>query len=362
MTDFSSSSKDGVISNQASHIEWVDIYKGIAIIMMVIGHSNSPITLYIYLFHMSAFIFISGFTGNFARYSLLSYIKRKVLTILVPYIVINLTYIFVYSGMQSLGLYKYLHNDAGISLQNRLINFVKHQSTADLGGATWFLLALFFIEIFYMIIFKLSEKFKRGNIAPFVGLGLGVVGFYLCMSKPNMILSLDLSLYGLLFYSLGVIFKKYNVFIDKIDNKFMFIVSLTVMFTFEKFGFINWPTRDFNLIFNLITSTAGIYLLYCLSSFLQYFITIKKVLIFLGRITFCILVTHFAVFKVVSLLLILANIYSPEILKSLTPPISPYLTWFVYSLLTLAICSLLSIIGSKNRVLNYYINGKMVTK
>lgn len=30
-------------------IEWVDIFKGIAILLVVIGHSNSPINGYIYI-------------------------------------------------------------------------------------------------------------------------------------------------------------------------------------------------------------------------------------------------------------------------------------------------------------------------
>ena len=43
-------------------IEWVDISKGIAIILMIIGHSGIPHFLnnWIYSFHMPFFFFISG--------------------------------------------------------------------------------------------------------------------------------------------------------------------------------------------------------------------------------------------------------------------------------------------------------------
>lgn len=39
----------------------IDYMKAIGIILMVMGHSGSPITLWIYLFHMSLFFIISGY-------------------------------------------------------------------------------------------------------------------------------------------------------------------------------------------------------------------------------------------------------------------------------------------------------------
>ena len=48
----------------SKRIKFLDVSKGLLIILMVIGHSGSPVTSYIYLFHMSAFVFISGYTFN----------------------------------------------------------------------------------------------------------------------------------------------------------------------------------------------------------------------------------------------------------------------------------------------------------
>ncbi|WP_397334021.1 hypothetical protein [Paenibacillus sp. YN15] len=36
------------------------------------GHAGAPFTTYIYLFHMPAFIFISGYTYNGNKYSFFS--------------------------------------------------------------------------------------------------------------------------------------------------------------------------------------------------------------------------------------------------------------------------------------------------
>lgn len=44
------------------HYDWADIAKGIAIILMVLGHSSLPAVIqnWIYSFHMPFFFFISG--------------------------------------------------------------------------------------------------------------------------------------------------------------------------------------------------------------------------------------------------------------------------------------------------------------
>lgn len=43
-------------------LDWVDIAKGIAIVLMILGHSSLPNTIqnWIYSFHMPFFFFISG--------------------------------------------------------------------------------------------------------------------------------------------------------------------------------------------------------------------------------------------------------------------------------------------------------------
>ena len=49
----------GASSN--TRIEWCDIFKGIVIVLMVVGHCTGRFNSYIYQFHMAAFFFISGY-------------------------------------------------------------------------------------------------------------------------------------------------------------------------------------------------------------------------------------------------------------------------------------------------------------
>ena len=39
--------------------EWVDTLKGIGILLVIVGHTNSPFFKYIYYFHMPLFFMIS---------------------------------------------------------------------------------------------------------------------------------------------------------------------------------------------------------------------------------------------------------------------------------------------------------------
>ena len=46
---------------------WVDWMKSILIILVVLGHSGSLFTPYIYLFHIPAFFFVSGYLSDYSK-------------------------------------------------------------------------------------------------------------------------------------------------------------------------------------------------------------------------------------------------------------------------------------------------------
>ena len=62
---------------------WLDIAKGIAIILMVAGHTPIPSVMshFIYAFHMPLFFISSGLVSNYEKYSLVDYIKHKSYTL-----------------------------------------------------------------------------------------------------------------------------------------------------------------------------------------------------------------------------------------------------------------------------------------
>ena len=69
-------------------IQWVDIAKGITIILMIIGHTGIPrsISNWIFSFHMPLFFIMSGLTTNWGKDSFSSFVMRRVRRILYPFI------------------------------------------------------------------------------------------------------------------------------------------------------------------------------------------------------------------------------------------------------------------------------------
>lgn len=69
-------------------LKWLDIAKGIAIILMVIGHTSIPSTLsrFIFAFHMPLFFIASGWTTNWAKLNFVGFVRRKFTSIMIPFI------------------------------------------------------------------------------------------------------------------------------------------------------------------------------------------------------------------------------------------------------------------------------------
>lgn len=67
---------------------WVDISKGITIILMVIGHANLPIYArnLIWAFHMPLFFILSGFTTKWSELSFRTLLQKRIKSLLVPFL------------------------------------------------------------------------------------------------------------------------------------------------------------------------------------------------------------------------------------------------------------------------------------
>ena len=74
-------------------IEWIDTLRGFAMFFVVLGHAfvekNNIIRNYIYSFHMPLFFFISCLTTERKDISFFDYLKKKIKSILISYIMLN---------------------------------------------------------------------------------------------------------------------------------------------------------------------------------------------------------------------------------------------------------------------------------
>lgn len=168
-------------------IDWVDIAKGIAIFLMVCGHTSvpQPINKFIYSFHMPLFFIVSGMLFNPIKYHFLGvYFKKMVKSLLVPYI--SFTIIIELFG---------LVNDVGIHWR---IN-----EGWD-GAALWFLEALFFVEL---LMFLVINKFTQKRTLIFILLLFSLAGLCLYLLNIHLPYKLHVVFWGSSLYGLGYLLK-----------------------------------------------------------------------------------------------------------------------------------------------------------
>lgn len=91
-------------------IEWIDIVKGIGILLMVIGHAgvSSQIKVWIYGFHMPLFFILAGYLYSMfdnERYGKLGFaymLRRKTEAYLIPYMVLFFANLFIQTMLELL--------------------------------------------------------------------------------------------------------------------------------------------------------------------------------------------------------------------------------------------------------------------
>ena len=343
----------------------VDTMKALLIIAMVIGHSTSPWTTYIYLFHMPAFIMLSGYTYSGERYKTGQYIRKKLQTILIPTVLINIVYVIYYCLMQSIGLYAMICEDVPMSLGTRISGLFLYWATPDLGGATWFLIVLFETECIVKMVECFLEKIQRKNLFLIIILMLGCSGYILIQTGHFLPYCIDLALMACLYYGMGILIRK-TALITCIDKKVMFPFCVITTFFFGRFYFygtlpMNWPTRDFsNLFVQLLSYFAAIYLIWCIAVIVNASV-ICSVSRWIGRHTYCILITHFAVFRLFFWIGYELGIVREVQLRHLVPDAETASKggWILISVLTISVCCLIAKLAEKNRWTNYLFNARI---
>lgn len=315
--------------NDSQRILWVDIYKGIAIILMVIGHATGKFNSYIYQFHMPAFFFISGYVLQKGKRNTLRTIWDKFYSLFIPYFTVFIFMLFFAEITTRLGIYHFFFSEdmpypgIGVSVSS----FFLHGSCyAWWLGAGWFCVILFAIEIIHSIL----EAICKDNYGIYFIL-IGViyyVGYYLVRHNYTFQLSFisnDLAFIGLGFFGMGFLFRQLKIF-EKIYLYRQVIVVLLVniatlyFFSHIKPITVQYPARKFNdPIIDMVAGINGCLLIYALSFFLGKSNCVKKILQYIGKNTLGIVFFHFQFFKMGYLALYLCHVVPITFIGNLVP-------------------------------------------
>lgn len=316
---------------EQKRVVWIDIYKALVIILVVLGHATGLFNSYIYQFHMAAFFFISGYTSNIDKRTLSHFIINKFFTILMPLVM------FVFMGdvvlyvFEIIGIREYLFDLEYLGFGKTISVFLK---TGDLYiqflGACWFLVVLFGVFVIQKIVVKVSGN-RFNEVYIFVTLLLYSIGYYFVRNGiiPKLsMFPIDLILIAQLFFAVGCCCKikieKYNVILlNKKYNLYILILNVIILYFFSQIYplTVDYPSRHFtNAVLNAIEGVNGIMFCFNISRLLEEIP--KKILnaiIYIGKNSMGIFFFHFAWFKILNCIFYKCNMIELSELKSVVP-------------------------------------------
>lgn len=320
----------------------IDIVRGFAIISVVMGHCGFPFFSFTCRFQTALFFIISGLfwkDQNAASVNNIFWqVKHLIKTLWIPYVLWNVAFLFLNNYLCSTGLYicniqEYeqamgkinvgmLHSYYSIKQifieSGKILLFM---GGTELGGASWFFRVLFFAEILFSVVQYLFNKIKVNKIIveiPF-GICLSLIGHYLynyyCKqfegSFVGMLieyLGLWLMAFGLL--TLGHILKIIHLRYEGWYNSNLFAIIMIVIGFGVSLMLFKSKIVFFHKNYGMTVALFAMMFLWGQAFLIDKYIDkLAKILSYFGSNTIPIFMGHFAVFKVVSVIIVMINGY-----------------------------------------------------
>lgn len=270
-----------------NRIEIYDIIKGLAIFLVVLGHTiqafDFPNEYFvpIYMFHMPLFMIISGyfFYPSIEKYSLKDYIKRKTIRLLIPSLFWGIFNMLIINGNKLL-------NNSPINLE---------YSFNIIITGMWFLVVLYVLSVIGGIIYKKSSQYEF--------LIWGIIYIIILLIPPFWIMNEIKFL--LPFFLIGYMMKIYKVE-EYIFSKYKYHIFLTCLlifvvclniFTFD-FTVYKTPTDILSIeyfykyIVRFLSGISGSFICFYICKLIEKTSSIKGYLLRIGITTLPIYVLH----------------------------------------------------------------------
>ncbi len=201
----------------AERIGWIDFAKGVAIILMVLGHAViiSPLKKFIFVFHMPFFFVTAGFLLNLNKWggaiNFRPFAAKLFKRLLVPYYLAELLWYPIWFVLcHEEGYLKYMWGWSELdSLAALTAIFIGNGNNFGLIlGQLWFLPALLCAELIFVELFNRLGKFGAKIFSAAVVM-CSLFGF--ALGKVSVLpFGFDIALAAQIFLLAGVLIRKYN--------------------------------------------------------------------------------------------------------------------------------------------------------
>lgn len=280
-----------------NRLVYLDIARGIAMISIVLGHLRlNNINRVVFTYHLPIFFIISGFFIN-TNDKMSHFVKKKVRTLVVPYIIACVCVI-----LSALMMNLIFHKGEGFAEVLKTWSIASIYGAGDSYkepfqiqgiGAIWFLLATFWALIMLKSISKINKWLRVAAV--FIIFYLGIFTRDKFFWFP---LSIQAGCTALLFIYIGYLIKENKQFISYISKEaaifgsvLLIIVWLSFIRDFQSFWLVHCDIgRGF---IDIIGSLGGCLFIILLSRLIESKIKILAVpLSFLGKNSLIFLIAH----------------------------------------------------------------------
>lgn len=252
--------------------ETIDIAKGIAIILVVVGHytySHSPelftkIVDVIYLFHMPLFMFASGFLYQATKKPIpyATFIRRKFTRLMIPYFVMSLL-IILFKFLSS----RYVEIDNPVGPSAFLEMFYKPVA----GYFLWFIWALWWM----MVIAPLFNSAKRHALLLAISIALYFLSPFLTET-----FCIKQFAWMMIYFTLGISTSRCLSKLNHQKYSPLIFPSATIIFILLSWGFLSGKLCGFESIplrlITLIASLSGLSTFLFISRFIRHY-SLKRI-------------------------------------------------------------------------------------
>lgn len=257
-------------------LEWLDVAKGIVIMLMVLGHTGLPIRAsnIIFAFHMPFFFLASGFTTKFDKYSVWRFTINKFKTIGIPFVI----YSVINLALQPLA-YPVTHKEY-------LLNFLKE----GWGGVPLWFIPVFLVSL---LLARLVFLIQNKRVRYIVTVLLPIISAILCYLKIQLPWTLAVVPFATFFVLLGDYCKPYLTVLSSISTPkaYWFIIALITFLGISQLWRLDMAWNNvLPLIPKIVGAVCGCYCIIKISAFISEKVpALSRILQEIGKETYIIL-------------------------------------------------------------------------
>ena len=267
------------MKNKFQHLQWIDLAKGIAIILVVVAHvipKGTALITFIYVFHMPFFFIMAGYLLDVKKWAqqfsnFQSKLERR---LMLPYFSANFLFFpiwFVFCHcLGILAIYGWENFSPITVLLSIFIGNNYNIGIWLILYQMWFLPCLFFAELIFLKTYKIftDKVFSFCRVLIVLSAAGYVLGTCFYYQLP---LGADISLVAQIFLLAGFLIRKNNL-LEKLNPATYFFLMILFGAAFYFNGYISMHDRNYQNIFMLyIGGISGTLILMKLSMILENF-------------------------------------------------------------------------------------------